>query len=156
MAKQIYINGNIITMNDAQPTAEAIGIAGDKIAVVGSNEEVKAWGGDDTQVVDIGGKTVIPGLIESHNHISLGAIWQSHANCSSVKCATIEDVLNSVSEHLAEMKPGTWIQGLGYDDTAIAEMRHLTRHDLDLVTTENPIFISHVSGHLCYLNTKAL
>lgn len=156
MSKQIYINGNIITMNEAAPSAEAIGVAGDKIAVIGSNEEVKVWGGDDAQIVDMGGKTVIPGLIESHNHISIGAIWESHANCSSVTCGTIEEVLNAVAERLEGKDPGTWVQGFGYDDTAIAEMRHLTRHDLDALSTEHPIFVSHVSGHLSYVNTKAL
>ena len=73
MSKQIYINGNIITMNEAAPSAEALGLAGETIAVIGSNEEVMAWAGDDAEVVDVGGKTMIPGLIESHNHISIGA-----------------------------------------------------------------------------------
>lgn len=155
-AKQAFINANIITMNEDQPTAEAIGLAGDKIAVVGGNDEVLSWAGDDAEIVDVGGKTMIPGLIESHNHISFGAIWGAHANCSSVTCSTIEDVLNAVADSLAGKTSGAWVQGVGYDDTAIAEMRHLTRHDLDAVSTEHPIVVTHVSGHLSYLNTKAL
>ncbi|MEM7118437.1 MAG: amidohydrolase [Chloroflexota bacterium] len=156
IAKQAFVNANIITMNEAQPSASAIGLAGNTIAVVGSNEQVLAWAGDDAQIHDVGGKTIIPGLIESHNHISIGAMWEQHANCSSVKCATIEDVLDALSERIEGKAPGEWVQGFGYDDTAIAEMRHLTRHDLDALTSEHPIFISHVSGHLSYLNSMAL
>ncbi|MEM7536643.1 MAG: amidohydrolase [Chloroflexota bacterium] len=154
--KQIYINANVITMNPDAPNAEAIGVSGDTLTVVGSNSEVQQWGGDDAEVFDIGGETMIPGLIESHNHISIGAVWISYANCSSVKCSTIEDVQNAIEAVVKEKEPGEWVQGYGYDDTAIADMRHMTYEDLDAISTDHPIFISHVSGHLSYLNSKAL
>lgn len=156
MSKQIYINGNIITMNEAAPAAEALGVSGESIAIVGSNADVRAWGGDDCESIDLGGKTVIPGLIESHNHISPGAVWSSYANCSSVTCSTLEEVLDAISERVAQTPAGEWVQGFGLDDTANADMRHLNRHDLDAITTEHPIYVSHVSGHLAYLNSKAL
>ncbi|MGB1251314.1 MAG: amidohydrolase [Candidatus Promineifilaceae bacterium] len=154
--KQAFINGHVITMDSDLNEVEALGVSGTTLAVVGSNAEVLAWAGDEADVVDLGGKTVIPGLIESHNHISIGSIWESYANCSSVVCATIEDVLDAISSRLEGKAAGEWVQGFGYDDTAIAEMRHLTRHDLDAISAEHPIFISHVSGHLTYLNTLAL
>ena len=154
--KKAFVNANIITMNPAAPTADAIGIAGDTISLVGSRAEVEQWANADTEVVDVQGKTIIPGLIESHNHISIGAAWAKNANCSSVTCRNIEHVLNAVAEAAANKAPGEWVQGFGYDDTGIEEMRHLTRHDLDAVTSEHPVFINHVSGHLAYLNSAAL
>ena len=154
--KQAFINANVITMDANLSTAEALGVSGDTLAVVGTTTEVLAWAGDEADVIDIAGKTIIPGLIESHNHISIGAIWETHANCSSVTCGTIEDVLNTIAERVATTEPGQWVQGFGFDDTAIAEMRHLTRHDLDSVSTEHPVCIRHVSGHLSYLNSLAL
>lgn len=154
--KRAFINANIITMNPAAPKAEAIGIAGDTISIVGTQAEVEQWADNETELINVEGKTMVPGLIESHNHISIGAVWEHHANCSSVTCSTLEDALNTIAEVAARTPAGEWVPGFGYDDTAIAEMRHLTRHDLDAVTTEHPVFIGHVSGHLSYLNTLAL
>ena len=154
--KQIYINGDVVTMNEAAPKAEAIGVSGESIAIVGTNEEVKAWGGSDAEVIDVGGKPVLPGLIESHNHISPGAVWSSYANCSSVACSSVEEVLDAISDRAKKTPVGEWVQGFGLDDTANADMRHLNKHDLDAITTEHPIYISHVSGHLGYLNSMAL
>jgi len=156
MSKQIYINGNVITMNDAAPNAQAIGVSGESLSVVGTNEEVQQWGHDATEIIDLGGKTVVPGLIESHNHISIGAVFARNANCSSVKCSNLEDVLDSIAEVVGRKEPGEWVQGFGFDDTGIEEMRHMTRQDLDALSTDNPIYISHISGHLAYLNSKAL
>ena len=155
-SKKAFINANIITMNVESPTAEAIGIAGETIAVVGSMAEVTQWANGEAKIIDVGGKTIMPGLIESHNHISIGAVWSSYANCSAVACRNVEDVLNAISALVAQTESGQWVQGFGYDDTSIAEMRHLTRHDLDAVSTNHPIFITHVSGHLTYLNSAAL
>ena len=157
MSKKLaFVNANIITMNPDQPQAEAIGMAGESISIVGSTADVLAWAGEGAKVVDVGGKTITPGLIESHNHISIGSVFASYANCSSVTCANIEDALNAIAASVAKTPAGEWVQGMGYDDTAIAEMRHLTRHDLDAISTEHPIYISHVSGHLGYLNSMAL
>lgn len=131
-------------------------MAGETIAVIGSNREVQRWADDDTDVFDVQGKTIVPGLIESHNHISYGAAWSSHADCSSATCRNLEDVMNTIADAANNTPAGEWVQGFGCDDTASAEMRHLTRHDLDAVSSDHPIFIRHVSGHLAYLNSMAL
>ena len=146
MKKQAFVNANVITMDADLSSAEALGVSGESISIVGTTEAVLAWAGDNAEVIDLDGKTVIPGLIESHNHISIGAMWEQQANCSSVTCSTIEDVLDSISAVIAKTEPGTWVQGFGFDDTAIAEMRHLTRHDLDALTTDHPVFVRHISG----------
>ena len=155
-ARKAFINANVITMNPAAPHAQAIGISGDTLSVVGSNEEVQRWANGSATVTDLGGKTVVPGLIDSHSHISAGATLMTSANCSSVTCRTLEDVLNAVSDVAHGKALGEWVSGWGYDDTGIEEMRHLTRQDLDAVTTDHPVYITHISGHLGYLNSAGL
>ena len=154
--QQIYINANIVTMNPDAPMAEAIGVAGDTLAVVGGEAEARSWANGNAEVIDLNGATMVPGLIDSHSHITAGSMWAAHANCSSVVCKTLEDVQEQIEALAVETEAGNWVQGFGYDDTGIEEMRHLTREDLDAVSTEHPIFISHVSGHLAYLNSRAL
>jgi len=157
-SKRIFINGNVITLEDdsGEVRAQAIGAAGDTIAVVGSNEEVKSWGKDDCEVIDLNGATVVPGLIDSHSHITAGAVWARHCNVSTINCNDLADVLNTLTGKVKDTPKGDWIQGFGYDDTGMPENRHLDRHDLDKVSTEHPIFVSHISGHLTYLNTVGL
>ena len=154
--KKIYVNANIITMNPDAPKAEAVGVAGDTLAVVGSEAVARSWAGSDADVIDLNGATMVPGLIDSHSHITAGSLWAAHANCSSVVCQNMEDVQNQIAALAKETEAGAWVQGFGYDDTAIEEMRHLTRDDLDAVSTEHPIFISHITGHLAYMNSRAL
>ena len=153
--KRMFINGNFITLENDTARAEALGSAGDTIAIVGSNEDVKSWG-KEAEVIDLKGATVIPGLIDSHSHITAGAIWSRHANVSTVTCDNLSDVLLTLTQKVEDTAPGDWVQGFGYDDTGMPEMRHLNKRDLDAVSEQHPIFVSHISGHLAYLNTKAL
>ncbi|MEM7126963.1 MAG: amidohydrolase [Chloroflexota bacterium] len=157
MPKQrIFTNAHFITMNPDAPTAAAVGTAGDTICSIGSTEEVHQWASPSAEIVDLGGATVVPGLIDSHSHITAGSLWSAHADCSSVACKTVEDVLSQIEELAKTSEEGEWVRGFGYDDTGIEEMRHLTTADLDAVTTEHPIFISHISGHLVYVNSAGL
>lgn len=157
MPKQrIFTNANVITMNPNIPGAEAIGTAGDTICAIGSADQVRQWADPSAEVVDLGGATVVPGLIDSHSHITTGSLWAAHANCSTVVCKSIEDVLSQLEERVQDTESGEWVQGFGFDDTGIEEMRHLTARDLDAVTTKHPIFVSHISGHLAYANSLGL
>jgi len=158
--QKIFVNANIVTMDPAAPTAEAIGVSSDTISVVGTRAAAESWaansGGGSPEIIDLNGATVVPGLIDSHSHITAGSLWGAHANCSSVTCQSIEEVQAQIEALAKQKEPGQWVMGFGYDDTGIADMRHLTYADLDAVSTEHPIFISHVSGHLAYMNSKAL
>ncbi len=151
---KIFINANIITMNKVTPTAEAIGISGDTISVVGTNSDVQSWGVADVEVIDVGGKTIIPGLIESHSHISAGALFATSANC--LLATRVEEALELVSGVAHQTEPDQWVQGIGFDDTGVVEMRHLNRQDLDAVSTKHPICVYHISHHIAYVNSKAL
>lgn len=156
MRKKVYVNGCIVTMSDASPEASAFGVLGDRFWIVGSDEDVRRWAGSDADVVDLGGKTVIPGLLETHNHLSWFSMRLEWVDCSTPLNRTIEDVKRGIKEKINTVKPGEWVVGHSFDDTMVEDMRPLTRYDLDEASPDNPVFVSHVCGHLGYANSKAL
>jgi len=154
--KQIFLNGKVITMNSEAPEATAFGVLGNRFWSVGSDDKIRKMADNQAEVVDLAGKTVVPGLIESHNHMSMYATTLLQADCSPNTTQSIEDVKIQLRELADRTKPDHWIKGWGYDDTLISDKRHLTRADLDDVSKQHPVFILHVSAHLAYVNSKAL
>jgi predicted amidohydrolase YtcJ len=117
--------------------------------------------GNVTKVVDLQGKTLMPGFFDAHSHLLQVTLWAISADLLPPPMGSVDSMekLKAVLlEYKTEkrMKQGQWIVGLGYDDTLLSEKRHPTRDDLDQVSTENPIFIIHISGHLASANSKAL
>lgn len=153
---QMFFNGNVLTMDAKKPEASDFGITGDRFSAVGSGAKLRKSFGKGAKVVDLNGKTVVPGFIESHAHLSDYAMTLIQADCSTPPNRNIEDVIARVNEITKDISPGQWVKGWGYDDTLIDEKRHLTRCDLDKASPKNPVFISHISGHLAYVNSLAL
>jgi len=161
VADVIYSGGDIVTINDSQPTAEALAVADGKIIAVGTKPEVLKHKGGATEMVDLRGKTLMPGFFDAHSHLLQLTMWAISADLYPPPMGTVdsmEKLKTALLEYKAErkQKPGQWIIGLNYDDTLLAEKRHPTRDDLDQVSTEDPIFILHISGHLASANSKAL
>ena len=157
----IYSGGDIVTINDARPTAEAVAVADGKIIAVGKKPEVLKHKGNTTKMVDLQGKTLMPGFFDAHSHLLQVIIWSISADLYPPPMGTVdsmEKLKAALLEYKAEkkLKPGQWIVGLNYDDTLLSEKRHPTRDDLDQVSIEHPIFILHISGHLASANSKAL
>ena len=153
---RIFLNGNVLTMELQPSHASAFGIVGDRFGAVGSDPDVRRFHSPDADIVDLKGKTVIPGLIETHNHLSDYAMTLLQVDCSTTANRTLSDVLDRIRKKAKETNRNEWIKGWGFDDTLIAEKRHLTRQDLDKASAENPVFIHHISGHLAYVNSRAL
>ena len=158
---QIFINGNILTMNDEQPTAEAVAVKDGKILAVGSRTDVEKAAGSGAEVVDLGGKTLMPGFIDSHSHFDLVGTKLALANMDHPPAGpitSIEDIMKGFREWIKEknIKPGELVAGWGYDHTQLKEKRHPTRDDLDEISTEHPIVLIHFSVHQAVLNSKAL
>ncbi len=156
----IYLNGEIVTMDAESRTVEAVAVRGDEIVAVGTDREVARMAGSGTRVVDLEGRTMTPGFYAPHDHFPwAGAIATTMANLNSPPMGPVEnidDLVDALREWAAETEAGGWIQGWGYDDTLLEDGRHPTRHDLDRVSTEHPIYINHTSGHLGVANTLAL
>jgi predicted amidohydrolase YtcJ len=152
-ADLIVFNANLITLDVRQPRASAMGIKGETILAVGSDEEVLRLAGPDTQRLDLAGKTVTPGFIDAHLHLlSYGAQLLKQADL--VGANDIDDILQRLSE-LASRTTG-WIQGYGFDQDKLRERRFPTRLELDRISRDRPILIARICGHAVVVNSAAL
>lgn len=163
VADTIYTGGDIITVNDAQPSAEAVAIKDGKIIAVGKKADVMKSVGDKTRKIDLGGKTMLPGFVDSHGHAYVQGLQATTANLLPPPDGTGKDIASLVtllkdwaSNNQAAIDKVGWIAGFGYDDSQLVEQRHPTRDDLDKVSMEVPVLIIHQSGHLGVVNSKAL
>lgn len=152
-------NANILTLDEKNTEAGAVAVAGGKIIGVWQEAEPSADQiriTERTKVVDLHGDTLIPGFIDTHNHILMYALMQDMVDCSTPPNKRIGDILRALQEKANVTETGNWIEGFGYDDTLLEEHRHPTKEDLDRVSTEHPIFVKHISSHLAVVNSKAL
>lgn len=148
-------NAWISTMNPTQPRAEALAARGEWIVAVGTEEEIAAYVGPSTEVLDAGGRLVVPGFNDSHAHFNGGAALLSRLNLYGVP--TLEEVLALVAERVADAEPGEWITGSRYDHTLwAAQDEWPTKEQLDRVSPENPVVLSRASGHSSWANSLAL
>lgn len=156
----IYI-GKIHTMNAAQPTVEAVAVAGGKIVAVGTRREVLAARGTTTRVQELGKRVMLPGFIDAHGHLTGVSTYIDYANLAPPPAGPVRNIAQMqdiLRRRIAEEKipEGQWVVGVGYDDALLDERRHPTRDDLDAVSTTHPIVVVHVSGHLSAGNSKLL
>jgi len=156
LSYRIYKNADVVTMNPDQPKADAFLVCGDRFTAVGSLADIKQYAPHDVEEVDLNGKTVLPGFIETHNHLCYYAMSLLNVNCSDTTNHSIKDIQDKIRGRAQNLKPGEWLEGSNYDDTLIEECRHLTRSDLDEALPNNPIVIWHATGHLGYANSMAL
>jgi hypothetical protein len=152
----ILTNGKILTVDDDFSTVEAIAVKDGKIWSLGSSEEISELEGEDTEVVDLEGKTVMPGLIDSHLHVVGTGIALQRINCRTPPMHSIEDIKEALAEKVEESEPGEWILGRGWDQAKLEEHRNLTRWDLDEVAPDNPVLLTRTCGHVEVANSKAL
>lgn len=163
IADTIYTGGPIVTIDDAAPRAEAVAVKDGLILAVGALNEVKAHQGDATEMVDLAGRTMLPGFVDSHGHVVFGGLQALSANLLAPPDGEVTDIASLqgtlrtwLSDNADAVERVKVVVGFGYDNAQLAELRHPTREDLDAVTTEYPIIIVHQSGHLGVANSKAL
>ena len=162
-ADTIYLNGTILTINDALPTAEAVAVKDGKILAVGPEVEVLKTVGESTKKINLAGKTMLPGFVDSHGHTYIIGLQATTANLLPPPDGAGKDIASlqallidwAANNEAAVNKVG-WIAGFGYDDSQLTEQRHPTRDDLDKVSKDLPVIIIHQSGHLGVANSKAL
>lgn len=155
----VYRGGPIITMDPERRVVEALGVDGNRIAAVGTEEEVMAWANGDAEIVELDGNALLPGFIDAHGHYPGEGVYAVLADLNSPpigEMKTVEDIVARMKERAAETPAGEWVVGMSYDDTLLAEKRHPTRDDLDRVSTEHPVGLIHVSGHLGTVNSMGL
>ena len=157
---KIYVGGDIITMNDQNPTAEAVAVKDGKIHAVGTRVDLLKMIGESTEVIDLEGKTLLPGFIDGHSHFFQAAMIANYANVSPPpvgSAASIADIIAVLKDHVTRnpLKPGDWLVGYGYDGSVLKDGREATRDDFDVDFPDTPLLLVHVSGHGGVLNSAA-
>ena len=162
-ADRIWSGGPILTMNDRAMRAQAVAEAGGKIVAVGSKAQVMKLKGPNTRVIDLGGRTLVPGFVDAHGHVMMGGMQALSANLLAPPDGNVKDIASLqkalrdwMRANEAAVKKVDLVVGFGYDNSTLAEQRHPTRDDLDPVSTEIPIMLLHQSGHIAAFNSRAL
>ena len=154
---KIFFGGAIITVNDNQPNIEAVGIRGDKIIAVGSFEEIKNKMGNNSKLIDLKGRTLLPGFIDSHFHIVPILFYYVFLNLADVK--SLKELKDQLIQTIDKKKPGEFIYGLNLKEEQFEnpEERVLpNRFFLDEICPDNPVFLLRYDAHIGIANTKAL
>ncbi len=149
-------NANVLTMDQHRPRAEAVAVAGERIAAVGTNADILHATRKDTQVIDCQGRTLLPGFNDSHCHLAGLARKMQDLDCGPNRVSSIVELQAALRRWSAGLPAGHWVRGHGYDDLRLAEGRHPNRHDLDLAVPDRPVWLEHRGGHAAALNTMAL
>jgi predicted amidohydrolase YtcJ len=162
-ADLIYTGGPIVTVSDAMPAAEAVAVRGGRILAVGSGAQVEATRGPGTRMVNLEGRTLLPGFVDPHGHMVMVGLQAVGANMLPAPDGEANDIASVirilrewVRRNETAVRRYNLIFGFGYDDSQIREGRHPTRDDLDQVSAEFPVLIIHTSSHLAAANSKAL
>lgn len=157
----IYHGGSVVTIDDKNPTAEAVAVRAGRIVAVGKKDEVLKLRGDATRLVDLGGRCLLPGFVDGHSHFINCLQVSRQANCFAPPAgpgASIKDIVAALKALQAKyrIKPGELIVGYGYDGDALSDKREMTAADLDAAFPDHPVFVQHVSLHGAVCNSAAL
>jgi len=153
-ADLIVFNGNIITMNPQQPTVSALAVKSYKVLTVGDDDVVVDLIPDAKRVIDLGGKTVVPGFIDAHTHITSAGIKSAHVQLD--KIGSVGEAVRFLTDAAPNYPKGEWILGYGWDESEWKKKRYIEAKDLDHVSKDHPVMATRVCGHLASVNTLGL
>jgi predicted amidohydrolase YtcJ len=159
-ATMVLRNGKIVTVDDSKPEAQAMAIRNDRIVAVGTNDEIAPYVGEATEVLDLGGQLAIPGFIESHGHFT--GIGQSKMSLDLMHVRNWDEIVQMVADAVSKAQPGQLIVGRGWhqekwDTTPEPNVEGFPVHDaLSKVSPDNPVILTHASGHATFANAKAM
>ncbi len=154
LADLVFVDAKVWTMNPSKPHAEAVAVRGNRILKVGTNQQIKGLIGKKTKILNLKGKTVVPGLIDTHIHVAdFGRclMWLDLSSAQSIK-----DLQNLLKEKTKQTQTGKWIVGRGWNENHFKEKRLLTHKDLDEAAPGNPVILYHEAAMICAANSKAL
>jgi predicted amidohydrolase YtcJ len=158
-ADAIYFGGDILTVNDKQPTVEAVAIKDGKILAVGARADLeKNYKGSTTQSIDLAGKTLSPSFIDPHSHFSDSLSMSDRVNVSAPPVGPAKnpaEIVAQLQQDAKSKEPGELIIGYGYDENLMPKGQHLNRDQLDKAFPNNPVLVVHVSMHGAVLNSAA-
>ncbi|WXG46453.1 MAG: amidohydrolase [Candidatus Atabeyarchaeum deiterrae] len=150
----VLLNGKVITFDEGDTHAEAVAVSGNRIAFVGTSEEAGKLVGGSTQVVDLDGKVLLPGFIDAHTHFIQMGLTFDMIDLREAK--SLSDALETVRERASRTPKGQFVVGVNWDESKWSEMRYITRSDLDTVTTNHPVVLVRMDGHMISVNSTLL
>ncbi len=153
-ADLVVFNGNIITMDPQKPTATALAVKSYKILAIGEEEEVVDLIPNAKKVIDLGGKTVVPGFIDAHTHLTSAGVKAAHVQLGKV--GSVEEAIQFLTDAVSRYPKGEWILGYNWDESTWTEKRFITSKDLDPISKDHPIMVTRVCGHLVSVNSLGL
>ncbi len=150
-------NARAITMDPRQPAAEAFAIRDGRFLAVGPSAEIRRLAGASTEVIDAKGCTIVPGFIDTHNHLGGTTLLYEVlvGNPFEVEFVSLDSIVGKLRERAAHTPAGEWVEGYFFDDTKVKDGRTLTVHDLDRVSTNHPVAVHHRGGHTSFYNSRA-
>ncbi|MBQ0079582.1 MAG: amidohydrolase [Eubacterium sp.] len=156
VADLVLTRGNVITVDSKDTINEAVAVKGNKIVFTGTSEDAKAFIGESTQVIDLNGRSVVPGFIESHIHSAVMGVNSLAIDCRPSAVSSVEDIKEAVFERAKITPPGEWIRGWGYNDQYLKEQRHPDKWDLDKAAPNHPVMLTRVCNHISTYNSRAI
>ena len=150
----VLVNGNVVTLSTSKPRCEAVAVVFGRIAEIGSTGDIMRGVGGGTKVIDLDGKTVLPGFIDTHVHLDDFGLTLRTVNMEGA--ASVAEVRRLLSERVSRTPKGDWVLGRGWNENVLREKRLLTRWDIDEVSPDNPAYLHHFSCHATLLNTRGL
>jgi predicted amidohydrolase YtcJ len=159
-ATLVLQHGKIVTLDEARPEAQALAARGDRIVALGTDQEIAPYIGPATEVIDLGGRLAIPGFIESHGHFT--GVGQAKMSLNLMHAKNWDEIVQMVAEAVKRAKPGEWIVGRGWhqekwDRTPEPNVEGFPTHEsLSQVSPDNPVLLTHASGHATFANAKAM
>lgn len=155
-ATTVFVNGTVLPVDAGFSAHEALAISGNKILAVGSRDDVLAAAGRGAQTIDLAGRVVLPGFIEPHMHFALMAGLGNLEDVGPFQRPTFEGALEALQTIAAGSGPDEWVMARQFDPILLDPPRDLTTRDLDPVIPDRPVFVLNASGHIAYVNSKAL
>jgi predicted amidohydrolase YtcJ len=155
-AELIFTGGQVHSVNTKNDIVEAAAIGGGRILAVGSTADIRALAGPGTRGVALRGRSLLPGFIDAHCHLTSLGIGMVSIDCKAPGMQSIDTLRKAVYERVAIQPPGTWIRGRGYDQTRLRERRHPNRDDWDAVAPDHPVIFTRTCGHIASVNSQAL
>ena len=155
-ADLVFVGGRVHTVNAADDIVEAVAVADGRILAVGGDADIRGLAGPGTRVVELRGRSLLPGFIDAHCHFaSVGAAMDA-VDCKAPGMQSIAALQDAVRQRAQKQAAGTWIRGRGYDQSRLAERRHPTRDDWDAVAPDHPVIFTRTCGHIASVNSLAL
>lgn len=160
-ADYAFKNGKVITVNAEDDIVEAVAVKGNKIVYAGDNEGLEKIIDINTKVIDLKGRTLMPGIIDSHYHPILNGLLEPKLDAPMIDtryayCKSVAEMLDMIRQAVKLKKVGQWISMMGYEPLLLKEQRHPTLEELDAAAPDNPVHCMHGGGHICMYNSKAL